>query len=202
MTPPPRPSPLALSVLGLLVVGPLHPYGIQRLLRQWGKDQVVNVGQRATLYKTIERLRQAGFVAVHQTERDHGFPERTLYQLTGEGRRQLLQWLDDMLGAPRNEFPEFPAALSFVMLMAPEEARAALERRAEHLRDALARLDRELADAGHLPRVTLLETEYLRAVTAAELEWVARVVDELRSGALSWSHEELAAMARSFLPDA
>jgi DNA-binding PadR family transcriptional regulator len=201
VTPPLRPSPLALSILGLLVIGPLHPYGIQRLLRQWGKDQVVNVGQRATLYKTIERLREAGLIAVHQTERDHGFPERTLYQLTGEGRRQLLQWLGDMLGAPRNEFPEFPAALSFVMLMAPDEARDALERRTDHLRDALARLDRELAEAGGLPRVTLLESEYLRAVTAAELAWTAGTVDELSSGALSWSHEELAAMARSFLPD-
>jgi DNA-binding PadR family transcriptional regulator len=193
MPPAPRPSPLAVSVLGLLVVGPLHPYGIQRLLKQWGKDQVVNVGQRASLYKTIKRLHQAGLIAVHQTERDQQFPERTLYQLTEVGRRQLLEWLDEMLSAPRNEFPEFPAALSFVMLLAPAEALAVLERRAVLLRDTLARLDRELGgELDHLPRVTLLETEYLRAITAAELGWVSGVVDDLRSGALTWSHEELA----------
>ena len=46
---PRRPSPLAFAVLGLLEVGPLHPYAIGRLLTLWGKDHVVNVGQRSNL---------------------------------------------------------------------------------------------------------------------------------------------------------
>ena len=57
-----RPSPLALAVLSLLHAAPLHPYGMQRLLKQWGKDHVINVGQRANLYKTIRRLDQAGLI--------------------------------------------------------------------------------------------------------------------------------------------
>ena len=48
-------SPLALTVLALLHYQPLHPYGIQRLIKQWGKDQVVNVEQRTSLYRTIEQ---------------------------------------------------------------------------------------------------------------------------------------------------
>jgi len=80
------PSPLALAVLSLLEVGPLHPYGLQRLIRLWGKDAVVNVGQRASLYKTIGRLERAGLVAVRHTERDQSFPERTVYELTDDGR--------------------------------------------------------------------------------------------------------------------
>ena len=55
-----RSSPLALAVLSLLRVGPLHPYGIQRLIKEWGKDEVVNVGNRANLYKTIKRLPTPG----------------------------------------------------------------------------------------------------------------------------------------------
>ncbi|MGH3234464.1 MAG: hypothetical protein ACRDOH_14645, partial [Streptosporangiaceae bacterium] len=42
-------TPLALTVLALLHYQPLHPYGIQRLIKQWGKDQVVNVEQRTSL---------------------------------------------------------------------------------------------------------------------------------------------------------
>ena len=95
-------SPLALAVLSLLEVGPLHPYGLQRLIRLWGKDAVVNVGQRASLYKTIARLERAGLVAVRQTERDQRFPERTVYELTDAGRRQGREWLEDMLASPRN----------------------------------------------------------------------------------------------------
>src|SRR5215468_1035675 len=62
--PAPRSSPLALTVLALLHYQPLHPYGIQRLIKQWGKDQVVNVEQRTSLYRTIERLLAAGLITV------------------------------------------------------------------------------------------------------------------------------------------
>jgi DNA-binding PadR family transcriptional regulator len=197
-----RPSPLALAVLSLLVIGPLHPYGMQRLIKLWGKDQVVNVGQRANLYKTIRRLREAGLISVRQTERDQLYPERTVYELTEDGRREMRQWLSDMLSAPRNEFPQFPAALSFAMLLVPAEALAVLERRAAVLHENLARLEHDLeAFSGTLPRVTLLDDEYLRAVTAAELAWVSGVIDDLRTGALTWSEEELAGLATAELTD-
>jgi DNA-binding PadR family transcriptional regulator len=189
------PSPLALAVLSLLEVGPLHPYGLQRLIRLWGKDAVVNVGQRATLYKTIARLERAGLVAVRHTERDQSFPERTVYELTDAGRRQGREWLEDMLSSPRNEFPRFPAALSFAMLLGPGDLLALLERRSAVLGERVAELDRELGEYAHLPRVTLIESEYQRAVVAAELGWVDAVAADLRSGALTWSHEELAGLA-------
>lgn len=181
--------------------GPLHPYAIQRRIKAWGKDQVVNIGQRANLYKTIDRLHQVGLITVRQTERDPGFPERTVYELTDEGQRLGRQWLADMLSTPRNEFPEFPAALSFLFGLTSEEALAALKRRSTLLREKLARLDRELSAESGPPRLFLLETEYLRAVTAAELGWVGGVVEDLRKGALSWSYEELAEIARRFQPD-
>jgi DNA-binding PadR family transcriptional regulator len=198
---PLRPSPLALTVLFMLVGGPLHPYEMQRRIKLWGKDQVVNVAQRANLYKTIERLLHAGLVAVRQTERDQRFPERTVYELTESGYRVGREWLIEMLGSPRNEFPRFPAALSFIMTLAPEEARVVLERRAFAVREALADVERVLsgADGPLPPRITLIETEYLRAMTKAELDWLCSVIDELRSGTLSWSYEELAEAAKQFL---
>lgn len=195
-----RPSPLGLTVLGVLVSGPLHPYAIQSRMRFWGKEQVVNVGQRASLYKTIERLRAAGLVAVSKVERDQRFPERTVYELTEEGRRVGLEWLTEMLATPRNEFPEFPAALSFLFGLTPAEARTALERRARALRKAVGGLDRQLGDESGPPRLFLLETEYLRDVTAAELDWVMRVVADLEAGRLTWSPEQLAEVAAHFPP--
>ncbi len=76
----PRSSPLALTVLALLHYQPLHPYGIQRLIKQWGKDQVVNVEQRTSLYRTIERLLAAGLIAVRETGRDPRYPERLMLE--------------------------------------------------------------------------------------------------------------------------
>jgi DNA-binding PadR family transcriptional regulator len=191
-----RPSPLAVAVLSMLVPGPLHPYGIQRLIKHWGKDKVVNVGQRANLYKTIKRLHEAGLIAVRQTERDQQYPERTVYELTDEGRREVSVWLADMLATVRNEFPQFPAALSFAMLLSPGQVLAMLEQRAAVLREDLARIGQDLENlSASLPRVTLLDDEYRRAVTAAELAWIDGLLDDLRTGALTWNQEQLASAA-------
>jgi DNA-binding PadR family transcriptional regulator len=201
---PPRPSPLGLTVLFMLSGGPLHPYEMQRRMKHWGKDQVVNVGQRANLYKTIDRLHQAGLIAVHKTERDQRFPERTVYSLTDAGLRVGREWLTDMLATPRNEFPRFPAALSFIFGLTPQEVTSVLERRVRLLREHLTMLEGALAwsQSGlRPPRVTLLETEYLRAVTAAELSWVSGVIDDLKTGDLAWSQADLAEAAKAFLPD-
>jgi len=197
-----RSSPLALAVLSLLHAAPLHPYAIQRLLKEWGKDNVINVGQRANLYKTIKRLLQAGLIAVRQTERDQQYPERTVYELTEAGRRASHDWLTDMVVRPRNEFPQFPAALSFLMMLTPEEARTALEQRASALRGQLAALTANLANlAPTLPKVTLMDDEYVQATISAELAWIDGVVADLSSGALSWSYEELAdALGTQLLP--
>ena len=195
-----RPTPLNLTVIGILAGGPLHPYAMQSRMKFWGKDKVVDVSQRANLYKAIERLRAAGLIEVMKTERDQRFPERTVYSLTEDGWHAGREWLTEMLATPRNEFPEFPAAISFVFGIQPEDALAALERRASSLRQAVAGLDRELKDESGPPRLFLLETEYLRAVTQAELDWVDRVVDDMKSGRLNWSQEELTEIARHFPP--
>ncbi|MFD5077755.1 PadR family transcriptional regulator [Streptomyces sp. NPDC058371] len=193
----PRSSPLALTVLALLHHKPLHPYGIQRLVKDWGKEQVVNVSQRASLYRTIERLNREGLIAVRETGRDQQYPERTVYEVTGAGRETARAWLKEMVSAPKQEFPEFPAALSNLLLLTPEEMADVLERRADALAEKLDGLEAAMAAEAErgLPRITRLETEYLRTVTAAELEWVRAVVDDLRAGGLSWSTEQLDALA-------
>ena len=80
------------------------------------------------------------------------------------------------------------------------EALVALERRAKRLRETIAELDRELRDESGPPRLFLLETEYIRTVTAAELDWVDRVVDDINAGRLTWSQIDFAAIAANFTP--
>jgi DNA-binding PadR family transcriptional regulator len=190
-----RGSPLALTVLALLRHQPLHPYGIQRLLKQWGKDLVVNVGQRAGLYRTIDRLLEAGLISVRATERDQQYPERPVYVRTAEGEAAVLKWLDEMLSTPKQEFPQFPAALANALMLSPEDLAAALERRERAVAETLAGLEAGLAAESDLPRVTMLEIEYRREVTAAETRWLRAVIDDLRAGRLTWSRESLEEVA-------
>jgi DNA-binding PadR family transcriptional regulator len=192
-----RRSALALTVLALLQYKPLHPYGIQRLIRQWGKDQVVNVSQRAGLYRVIDRLQDAGLIQVRETGRDHAYPERTVYEITDAGRATARTWLLEMLARPEQEFPDFPAALSHLLMLTREEMTDALDRRYHALTAATDGYDAVLAaqDEAGLPRITALETDYLRTVTAAEAQWVRSVADDLRAGRLTWSAEMLTTLA-------
>lgn len=194
MSPTLRSSPLALTVLGMLHTQPLHPYGIQRLIKQWGKDQVVNVSQRASLYRTIDRLCEAGLVRVQETGRDQQYPERTVYAITDAGRTVTREWLQEMLAVPRQEFPEFPAALSHVLMLTPQEALDLLERRETLLTAMHQGLAAGLASTAGMPRVISLESEYVLATATAQLSWLRSVIDDLRTGRLSWSQAELRAL--------
>lgn len=192
-------SPLALAVIALLIEAPMHPYRIQRLIKERSKDRVINVGQRASLYKTIDRLVRDGLIAVQETSRAAQRPERTVYAATAAGRAVVVSWMREMLATPRAEFPEFPAALSCLPLLEPDDALRQLELRSARLVAALAEQEAELARApAGLPRLFLLEEEYLRTLTSAELAWVNSVVADLHAGRLTWSAQWLAEMAGRF----
>jgi len=187
-------SPLALAVLALLLEAPMHPYRMQRLIKERGKDQVINVQQRASLYQVIDQLLRAGLITFWETTRDEGYPERTVYRLTEKGRDTAISWLREMLSTPAQEFPEFPAAVSLLPILTTEDALQQFERREATLSDKIAAIDKEMQTyAASLPRLFLLEAEYMREVLEAELKWVRSIIADLRSGELTWNQEWLQA---------
>lgn len=195
-------STLGLIVLWELVDGPKHVYGIQKQLEQQGKDRVVNVRARASLYQTLERLQRLGLVEVHETVRQDGYPDRVVYAITEAGREAAREWLREMLRTTGGEYPDFIAAVSILFGLAPDDARAQLEQRAESLAAELAHTRALVEGNPDLPRLFLLEEEYRQAVLTAELEWLNGVVADLKAGRLTWSDEWLQEIAAAFLsPD-
>ncbi|MEU3016972.1 PadR family transcriptional regulator [Nocardiopsis sp. NPDC007018] len=199
----PRRSPLAVQILLLLAERPMHAYRMQRMIRDRRKDRIVNIAQRNSVYQTLDRLLRAELVEVADRERAAGRPERTVYRLTGPGRGTLDTWLREMLTAPAREFPEFPVALASLAHLAPETAAGYLELRCEALRERIGEAD---ADAGNaramgLPRLFTLEDEYQRALAETELRWVEGLVDDLRSGRLTWDAAWLEEVATRLEPE-
>ena len=180
-----------LMVLVLLAEAPMHPYEMQRLMQWRGKDQVVRV-QRGSLYPAVERLVRGGLIEPLATGRDGKRPERTVYQLTDEGRDTAETWLAAMVRTVRNEFPDFPAALSFLPLLSAGEARAQLTARMFGLGKEIAAIRSIVADLGdkyQLPRLFAIEDEYRLAMLEAEQRWVSGILDDLASGELYWDRE-------------
>lgn len=197
----PHRSPLGLIVLWQLFQGPMHVYRMQKMFETQGKDRVVNLRSRASLYQTIERLERHGLVEVYETRRAEGYPDRVVYAITDEGRVVAREWLREMLHTTEGEYPEFIAALSILFGLYPDDARAELELRVEKLQAALEDAEQGLSAAQMgLPRLFLLEEEYRKTLLEAELSWLRGVIDDLREGRLTWSEEWLRELAAKFLP--
>jgi DNA-binding PadR family transcriptional regulator len=197
----PQRSSLALLVLWLLYEQPQHVYRLQKLIEAQGKDRVVNVRSRGSLYQTIERLVRHGLVEVSETVRVEGYPDRILYAITDAGREVAREWLRDALRTVGGEYPEFIAAVSMLFGLPPDDARAQLEERERRLAAELAETETALAGApAGLPRLFLLEEEYRKALLDAQLKWLRGVIADLRAGRLDWNEQWLREIAAAFLP--
>src|SRR3954469_17937365 len=144
-----RRSPLGTVVLWMLTEQPLHVYRMHRLLEAQGKDRVVNLRSRASLYQTIDRLVRLGLVEVSETVAVEGYPDRIVYAITEPGRETARRWLRELLRTTGDEYPEFIVGVSLLFALAPEDARAQLEERERRLAAELA--DAEAAVAGAPP---------------------------------------------------
>jgi DNA-binding PadR family transcriptional regulator len=183
-----------LAVLCFLREAPMHPYEMQRLLKHRHKDDIL-VLKRGSLYHAVGRLERAELVEPIKTNREGRRPERTTYRLTSTGEKELLRWLRELIAKPKHEPSEFMVSVSFLAYLTPKDALEQLEVRAESLSQECTALAESLKKHSQtLDRIHLLETEYARAMRAAELAWVRGVVLELRKGRLHW---DLKAMLKS-----
>lgn len=184
-------------VLAFLAEAPMHAYRMHELIKERAKDSVVNVAQRNSVYQTLARLLRAKLIRVQETTRDEGRPERVVYQITEEGFGSLRAWLTEMLGTPAREYPLFPAALAFIVVLSPKEALRQLEARLTTLEGQLASNAGATATAlaSGLPRLFLIEDEYREAMLRAELGWVRGLVEDLRAKRLTWNQEWLRKLA-------
>ncbi|MGB6974082.1 MAG: helix-turn-helix transcriptional regulator [Terracidiphilus sp.] len=180
-----------IAVLALLREEPMHPYQMQRLLRERHKDEILAL-KRGSLYHAIGRLQRAGLILAASTGREGRRPERTTYRITLQGRHELLRSLRAIIARPRREPSEFMAAMSFLIHLTPAQAMPRLEERAALLETEIAHRSAGLAAASaHVLRINLVESEYLLAILRTELAWVRGLLNDLRSARLDWNLEHI-----------
>ena len=170
----------------------MHAYGMQKLIKQRGKDKVVNVRQPASVYQTLDRLLRLGLIQIREIVQTESHPDRIVYEITNPGRDVAASWLREMLANVGSDFPEFPAAVSVLTMLAPDDARKQFEIRAEAVEKELRKLDSEKRKAGELLRLFLLEDAYRTAVLEAELVWLRSVISHLAAESPLHAHARLA----------
>jgi DNA-binding PadR family transcriptional regulator len=181
----------AFTVLSLLRERPMHPYEMQRLIRERHKDDLLEL-KRGSLYHAIERLERAERIESVETSREGKRPERTTYRITEAGLDELLDWLREMLSRPSGDPSEFLAAVAHVAHLPPEEVADCLDARATYLEAEIASLETVLRTlTPKIGKIVLLEVDLARDRKQAELDWVCALVHELRNRVHVWDPETL-----------
>lgn len=193
-------SPLAMVILSFVLEAPSHAYRMHELIKQRGKNNVVNVAQRNSVYQTIAQLQAAELIRVRETRQDEGRPERVVYEITPLGKKTFYAWLEGMLAEPRREFNEFPAALATLMALSPNAVLAQLQRRREAQKQQLSHASSAMKTmlAKGLPRLCLLDDEYKQVLLKAEIKWLDGLIAELESGEMTWNEKWLRKLAAQF----
>ncbi len=174
-------NPLALAVLASLLERPMHPYELGRQLKERGKDRNIKYNH-GSLYMVVEQLARAEFIEAQETVRDTQRPERTVYALTDAGRRELDDWMREIVAVPREEYPLFGVALSLLGALAPDDVTELLARRLATLNDQaeeVRSLTRQAIEQGLHP-FFLIEEDYRLALVEAERSFVADLLESIK----------------------
>ncbi|UJP10400.1 PadR family transcriptional regulator [Microbacterium sp. KUDC0406] len=139
----------ALTVLALLTVGPRHPYDIHRFVVETRKDFVT--GAPRSIYHAVQRLEAAHLIEPIGSEQAGGRPERTVFALTEAGRAEARRRVFALLSTPQADRTVTVAALSFLGILARDDAVVALHARVAALDAAIALAASDLAGGGRCP---------------------------------------------------
>jgi DNA-binding PadR family transcriptional regulator len=174
-----------MAVLVSLYERPMHPYEVAQTLRERAKQESVRLNY-GSLYAVVDSLEKRGMIKATETVRKGKRPERTVYEITDEGSREMVDWLTELIAVPIKEYPQFMAGLSFLAALHPDDALRALRERAEVLAIKLAGLSGSIkaASAAGLARLFELEAEYEEGQLAAELRFVKKLINDIETKAL------------------
>lgn len=187
----PRLNLWALVIMSLLRERPRHPYEMQRQIRMRHQDQLLDL-KPGSLYYAIEQLERGQLIEPVETSREGRWPERTVYRLTVRGEEEFLVWLRTLLSKPIWKPEQFVAALAHMQQLTPADATEQLESRAIALEVQNATLDSVVRTVGDMVgRTSVIEVEYSRAICQAELSWIRSLIEDLRSGRLTWDVQDL-----------
>lgn len=180
-------GPLAVAVLGLLAEGPRHPYDIAYTMQKRHMHEHIKLSM-GTLYHVVDQLGRLGWIRPTETAREGRRPERTTYEVTPEGVRQLQDRVRQLVAEPSHEYSAFEAGLAFMHQLTKEEAVALLRRRADALREQVELWEYvlERLRANGLSRLALVEAELVQDTRRFHRDWTLRIAGEIESGALPW----------------
>ena len=165
-------SSIRLFILGTLAAtGPLHGHQI-RQQAQTDRTETWTDIQVGSVYGALKRLANEDLIREARTEKIGNRPERTVYEITSEGRRSLAAIHDAALRELDRHHDPFDLALTQSRSIPAEHLEQIVENRIGGLRVQLAqqRHAAETADP-HVNEAERMVIRHLIERTEAEIRW-------------------------------
>ncbi len=125
---------MKMVVLGILMEGNSHPYEMQQFIKRREMEEYIKL-QKGSLYYTVEQLEKNGFIEVESIVRDTNHPDKKIYKITEEGRKEFHDLLLEQLNTPKDIFIPLHETIAFMKHLEKNELIDALKAKikiAEH----------------------------------------------------------------------
>lgn len=178
----PRKATLKMSILGLLSIRPMSGYEVRKhFLRALSPYWAAPLTQ---IYPTLRTLQRAGLIkgrTIHQ----EGRPNKRVFSLSRQGRRELIRWLAAPIAMPSMHH-EFLHKMFLLNLVGPETAQENVKdylRRSEQWLANLLTIQRKMQPAAKGPfretvEYQLLALEHLIRIAQTEVAGAKATLDQ------------------------
>jgi DNA-binding PadR family transcriptional regulator len=173
-------SAIRLFILGTLAAsGPLHGHQIRQQAQADRTDRYTDI-QVGSLYGALKRMASEGLVREVRTERVGNRPERTVYEITPEGRQALSAIREEILHKTGLPHDPFDLALKQARDMAEEDLAQIVADRLAALRaqELTWRHQAERADP-YLNEAERMITRHAIDRAATEIRWHEELLDRV-----------------------
>jgi DNA-binding PadR family transcriptional regulator len=165
----------ALLLLGILRAQSQHGYQINEFIERT-LGRIADM-KKPTAYALLDRLCQAGHVAVH-TEREGNRPPRKVYAITPSGETLFFDLLRSNLATPDRLGGEGDIGMMFLDSLPVKDALALLERRRVQLDEQIVAYEQAPKHEHGLGVDLALERQL--TLLRADREWLDTVISRLR----------------------
>jgi len=156
--------------------GPMHGHRLRRLAQAMNLSSWADVPD-SSIYRTLHHLASQGLVRAVGSERVSRYPERTVYDLTDEGRLELHIVHQELLLDASTRPDAVDLAVHFADRLEEAELRSALEDRMDALRSQLRALERRRREAARWLSVReLAGLGHAELRIEADLHWLEEML--------------------------
>lgn len=175
---------MKLAILGLLMEADSHPYELRQKMKEREMHHYMKL-QEGSLYYAIEQLNKDGFVDVVDVVRDGNRPDRTIYKITVQGKREFEKLLLERFEEPMQLNRPLYAAVKFSNKIDPETLTLKLDERIKEIQAFAVRMKRVYEEhVGHVPRSSLHLMWGMYEQSMTELRLLQRLRDDAIAGRL------------------